>query len=282
LAKTVYLHLGLHKTATGWLQRQFFPRLKLPLYRTRKLEKIAALARGATVDGIIVSHEGLGGRIGDDKAPGDSVRMFEATLDGIAGLPAETKLLIGFREHGAWIGSAYAQRGKKAAVTPEAYRDSFSRDDLLWMKRVRLCDERGLKSFLFLYEEFAQDPLRLCKDLCRFLGVALPEVTGSLLARRENPSPKTERGLRLSRAAYALARVLGALPFVDAKKLRQAASELGASFDSDEAPIKIGFRQQDEAALRSDWEELLGLVGERRGRDFSAFSPQRHDIKSKP
>jgi hypothetical protein len=282
LAKTVYLHLGLHKTATGWLQRQFFPRLELPLHRTRKLEKIAALAAGLSADRIIVSHEGLGGRIGDDKAPGDSLKMFEATLEGISGLRAEPKLLIGFREHAAWLGSAYAQRGKKSSVTPEAYRDSYSREDLLWMRRVALCDERGLGSFLFLYEEFAHDPLRLCEDLCRFLGVALPDDTAALLARRENPSPRTEKGLRMSRAAYALARVLGALPFVDAKRLRQAASEFGASFDSDEAPIRIGFRQEDAAALGSDWEELVSTIGERRGRDFSAFSPHGRDIKAKP
>jgi hypothetical protein len=282
LAKTVYLHLGLHKTATGWLQRQFFPRLGLPLYRTRKLERIAGLAVGAPADRIIVSHEGLGGRISDDKAPGDSLRMFQATLDGIAELPATTKLLVGFREQSAWIGSAYAQRGKKATLTPEAYRDTYSRDDLLWMKRVRLGDERGLESFLFLYEEFAQDPVRLCEDLCRFLGVTPPEDMASLLARRENPSPKTEGGLRMSRAAYALTRVLGALPFVDAKRLRRAASEFGASFDSDEAPIKIGLGEQDEAVLGRDWEELVREIGERRARDFSAFLPQRRAIKSRP
>jgi hypothetical protein len=281
LAKTIYLHLGLHKTATGWLQRQFFPRLGLPLHRTRKLEKIAVLAAAARGDRIIVSHEGLGGRISDDKAPGDSLRMFEATLDSITELPATSKLLIGFREHSDWISSAYAQRGKKAPLTPEAYRDTYSRGDLIWMKRVRLGDERGLESFVFLYEEFAQEPVRLCQDLCRFLGVAPPEDIASLLARRENPSAKTERGLRMSRVAHGLARVLGALPFANAKSLRRAAWEFGASFDSDEAPTKIDISAQDEAALKNDWQELVDEIGKRRGRDFSAFLPQHRAIKTR-
>jgi hypothetical protein len=273
LAKTVYLHLGLHKTATGWLQRQFFPLLGLPLHRTRKLEKIAALAADPQAEAIIVSHEGLGGRIADDKAPGDSLRTFEATLDGIARLPAQTKVLIGFREHAAWVGSAYAQRGKKAAVTPEAYRDTYSLEELSWVRRVELCDRQNVDAFLFLYEEFAGDPVALCEDFCRFLGASMPENTASLLARRENPSPRTERGLRLARAAHGVARVLGALPLANAKRLRQAASEFGARFDSDEdPPVAIGFREAEEEKLREDWRRLVGIVSERRGRDLSSLS----------
>jgi hypothetical protein len=72
------------------------------------------------------------------------------------------------------------------------------------------------------------------------------------------------------------------LPFVDAKRLRRAASEFGASFDSDEAPIKIGLGEQDGAVLGRDWEELVREIGERRARDFSAFLPQRRAIKKRP
>ncbi len=281
MAKVVYLHLGLHKTATGWLQRQFFPRLGLPLHRTRKMEKIAALAAEPGTEALIVSHEGLGGRIGDDKAPGDALNTFEATLRGIDGLPARSKVLIGFREHSAWIGSAYAQRGKKATVTADAYRDTYSLEELSWVRRVELCDRRRLDSFLFLYEEFAHDPVALCEDLCRFLGTPMPDDVASLLARRENPSPRTERGLRLARAAHGVARVLGALPLTNAKRLRQAASEFGASFDSNETPVAVDFREVDKERLGEDWRRLVEIVAERRGRDFSAFLPYRRDIKAK-
>lgn len=280
MAKTVYLHLGLHKTATGWLQRQFFPRLELPLHRTRKLEKIAALAAESSDEAVIVSHEGLGGRIGDDKAPGDALNTFQATLDGIAGLPAEAKVLIGFREHEAWISSAYAQRGKKAATTPEAYRDTFSLEELCWARRVELCDSRGLDAFVFLYEEFAHDPIALCEDLSRFLGAPMPEDTASLLAQRENPSPRTERGLRIARAGQGVARALGALPFTDAKRLRRVASEFGARFDSDETRVAIGFPAAEGETLREDWRRLVDIVAKRRGKDFSAFLPQRRDTQA--
>jgi hypothetical protein len=271
VAKTLYLHLGLHKTATGWLQRQFFPRLGLPLYRTRKLDRIAALAAGSEADRIIVSHEGLGGKISDDKAPGDSLRIFAETLAGLGAVEAETRLVLGFREHVSWVGSAYAQRGKKTAVTPEQYRATYSLDDLDWMKRVRLCDESGFSPFLFLYEEFASDPIALCEDLCRFLDVAMPDDVPALLAQRENPSPRSERGLRIARGAQNVARVLGALPFLDAKKLRAGASAFGARFDTDEPRIEIRFPDDELRRLNDDWRALSALIAERRGKNEAAY-----------
>jgi hypothetical protein len=141
------------------------------------------------------------------------------------------------------------------------------------VRRVELCDRQNVDAFLFLYEEFAGDPVALCEDFCRFLGARMPENTASLLARRENPSPRTERGLRLARAAHGVARVLGALPLANAKRLRQAASEFGARFDSDEdPPVAIGFREAEEEKLREDWRRLVGIVSERRGRDLSSLS----------
>lgn len=272
MANTIFFHIGLHKTATGWLQRQLFPSLPLPIYRTRKFDKIGDLAADPSTDAIIISHEGLGGRISDSKAPGDTMAIFSSTIARIADLPIEGKVLIGFREHAAWINSAYAQRGKKSAVTPVQYRDSYVLGDLLWMDRVALCDRHGLKSFQFLYEEFGHDPITLVADLCKFLETPMPGNTAELLARRENPSPRTARGFRVSRVAHRIARALGGLPGVDAKRLRASASKLGAGCDSAAGPPLIVLKEAETERLRDDWSELVGSVALRRGRDFSLLS----------
>jgi hypothetical protein len=270
VAKTVFFHLGLHKTATSWLQRRLFPTLAIPVIRTRKFERIERFIAQQSASKILISHEGLGGRIGDDKAPGDSLRMFQSTIERIARLPCDGKVVIGFREHIAWINSAYAQRDKKAPVTPQQYRDSYSLDDLLWMRRTELCDQYGLQSFLFLYEEFANESPAPLADLCEFIGIPLPNGVGELLANRENPSPRTERGVRISRVAYKLAKAIDGLPWLNDKRLREAAFRIGAYFDSDqERRPKIGFATDDAERLQCDWKELVLLISERRGRDLS-------------
>jgi hypothetical protein len=281
LAEVVFFHLGLHKTATGWLQRQLFPKLRLPVYRTRKFDKIIEIIAREPVDAIIISHEGLGGRISDRKAPGDALKMFQSTLDRIAQLPTRNKVLIGFREQVAWINSAYAQRGKKAVVTPEQYRESYSLDDLLWMHRLELCDRYGLESFLFLYEEFDHDPITLVADMCKFMGTSAPQDAVELLARRENQSPRTERGLHISRVGYGIAHVLGSVPWVNTKMLRQFSSRLGARLDSQhDGDPRLVLTGADAERLREDWDKLVGVVGARRGRYFQRFAnPARHFIE---
>jgi hypothetical protein len=273
LVKTVYFHLGLHKTATSWLQRQFFPNLGLPLYRTRKFEKIEQLAADDSADAIIVSHEGLGGRISDEKTPGDALAVFTSTIDRIAGMHRRSKVLIGFREQADWINSAYAQRGKKHSIAPEQYRGTYALDDMLWMRRVELCDRYGLQSFLFLYEEFNHDAPTLLADLCNFLGAPLPKNIGVSLARRENQSPRTERGYRVSRAAYAMSKTLGRLPWINFKRLRTSALRLGARFDSEETPpSKIILGPAETSRLEEDWKDLVSLISERRCRNFSSIA----------
>jgi hypothetical protein len=269
LAKTVYFHLGLHKTATSWLQRQVFPGLGLSVYRTRKFEKIEQLAVNGAAGAILVSHEGLGGRISDEKAPGDALAVFTSTIERITAIHKNSKVLIGFREHADWINSAYAQRGKKHLVTPEQYRETYAIDDMLWMRRVELCDRYGLQSFLFLYEEFKHDPPTLIADLCNFLGAPLMKDIGVSLARRENPSPRTERGFRVSRAAYAVAEKLGRLPWINPKRLRASALRLGSHFDSEEAPPpRIILGPAEKTRLEEDWKDLVSLISERRCRNF--------------
>jgi hypothetical protein len=271
LASAVYFHLGLHKTATSWLQRQVFPKLPLAVHRTRKFEKISDIIQRSERN-IIISHEGLGGRISVDKAPGDALDVFISTLDQVAQLSAAASVLIGFREHVAWINSAYAQRARKGVLSAKQYRDSFSSDDLSWMQRVRLCERYGLATFFFLYEELAYHPTVLLADLCKFLGTSVPPGMADALAQRENSSPKTKRGLRIARAAYGITRAIGGLPLVNTKKLRSMSSELGLHFDSKEEPgpnIEFPVAQAERLAL--DWKDLVGMVGARRQRDLSAL-----------
>ena len=279
MAEIVFFHLGLHKTATGWFQRQLFPVLELPVYRTRKFDKIRAYVATDPHRAIIVSHEGLGGRITDDKKQGDALATFLSTLDRIEDIPGERKLLIGFREQTAWINSAYGQRAKKGRISPERYRDSFSLADLLWMQRVQQCEAHGLESFFFLYEEFDYAPLALLTDVCAFLQLPTPANAEGLLQRRENISPRSERGFRLARLTHLLAQAAGALSLFDAKGLRRRGAEWASLFDDAKSyPPSIAFGDGEAELLRKDWRDLVSHLSAKRGRDLSplasGWSPQ--------
>jgi hypothetical protein len=275
VARVVFFHLGLHKTATSWLQNQLFPKLPLPVHRTQKLEKLDDKIARHSEEAILISHEGLGGCIDDSKAPGDALRTFQTTLAHIARSWPNGKILIGFREHVAWMNSAYTQRAKKCLVTPEQYHDSFSLDDLLWVRRVELCEQYGLESFFFLYEEFANDPSALLLDLCGFLGTPVPVDAHVLLAERENTSPRTEQGIRISRVAYSAVEALSGLPGLKhrlrKKRLRNFALRLGTSFDSGREPPRITLAPCERERLQADWNEVVRRVSLRRQRNFSAF-----------
>jgi hypothetical protein len=71
----VFFHIGMHKTATSWFQRQMFPAIDDASLISSKMDEIAAslVALDAQEFGnaaiLLVSHEGLDGSISWDASP---------------------------------------------------------------------------------------------------------------------------------------------------------------------------------------------------------------------
>jgi hypothetical protein len=112
MSRRVFFHIGLHKTATTWLQRHFFPNLDgVRLVEEREFEKILpAAVRGTGV--LVVSRETLSGSIARGAEPGDKTRQLVRNLGRISAAAPDAGIIICFREHRAWLASAFAQKAK--------------------------------------------------------------------------------------------------------------------------------------------------------------------------
>ena len=197
----MYFHIGLHKTATTWLQRHLFP--SLPGVNCLVTRRIAGITRPqGDVPTLIVSHEALSGTLSSEKQPGDNKKRLTETLSSIAAVAPGAPIIIGFREHRSWLTAAYAQKAKKQGVKVERYLATFSRDDLSWCRSLDLIEDGKRPVFPFLYEELSHAPQALIGDLCRFLKTEAPANLSEVLSVRENASPRSQAGQLLSRPFF--------------------------------------------------------------------------------
>lgn len=206
----VLLHVGLHKTATTWLQKRIFAApdggfvtpwgpqagqsitefvavdpLKFdPLAARRRFEE--SLAAMADREGKIptISHEGLSSRpnLGQFYAPLAAERMKAAFPDA--------KLFLMFREQKALLNSLYSQhlhRGGRltleefigtgnepAGWTPLIFLSFYEYDALIGMYRRVFGEENVLALPL---EMMARDQYGFVERLCAFAGAAVPADT---------------------------------------------------------------------------------------------------------
>jgi hypothetical protein len=261
----VFLHIGMHKTATTWFQRQLFPKIGgACVIRRKKMHEIAeSLNAHGDAAIIIVSHEGLGGSVSWERTPGETIARLSQNLSALMTLRPDASVIVGYREQSGWLASAFAQRAKKSwGVTWDRYLLRFSLEELCWCNGLRLVESLCPSVFPFLYEELVEAPEILVEDLCRFIGSPPPSDVQELLRIRENPSPRSRLGQTLS------AMCRPALGWVGRSASRRLKAGL-RNFDSRYSPRRIQLPGAWEARLRQDWDQLLALVSERRGRDLS-------------
>jgi hypothetical protein len=167
-------HVGLHKTATTFLQMQIFPQLVGVGFVPPPARVRSILALAGSSSTLVVSDEGLSGIPFE---PG-WLAQFEANMRGLARLHPGAGIIIGFRSHADLIRSIYKQylheggtegagvvfgtSGSGSLLQPEDL--SFSaRLDLL----ARLFDDRV---FVYTQEEIRDELPRFVRDLETFLG----------------------------------------------------------------------------------------------------------------
>jgi hypothetical protein len=255
----VYFHIGLHKTASTWLQTRLFPSLDgVRLFRTRNLGQVPL----SGVETIIVSHEGLSGEL-RPKSPGDRSVSLERHLAQIETLASDRAFIVGFREHRSWLQSAYAQKAKKDwAISRTNYVGSFSMEDLEWCRTLGSLERSSPLVFPFLFEELAKDPKSLVRDLCRFIGKDPPENVEALLRDPVGWSPKGRVGQFVASSLY---RASG--PY--RTRMKRRFYKFGILFDRYLPPTPMPLDRDMAVGLKRDWDTLLTLIADRRGRDFS-------------
>lgn len=259
-----FLHLGLHKTGTSWLQTELFPKLpNVTAYRRKNFLQMPLSHSAATT---IFSHEGLSGSISGSKSPGSRMAKLQGTIDELAKLPDTDGIILGFREHRSWINAAYSQKAKKRPTDPHDYAKSFSLDELSWCKVLSVVDTAGYPVFPFAYEELLSDPQTLIRDLCFFVGTSVPTNLTEILEQRSNPSPRSNAGQKLARPFFLASQAVRTVPPLK-KSLRRLGSIIGSGIDRFSAPAPvINFDDDLALVLRKDWTSIIDLISQRRGK----------------
>jgi hypothetical protein len=103
----------------------------------------------------------------------------------------------------------------------------------------------------------------LVDDLCKFINKTPPENLDELLNVRTNPSPRSEVGQFVSRSLYALSAASRRQLF------KHNCGPLGAKFDRYFHVPAFKLKPELSQKLNQDWNELIHVIGKRRGRDLS-------------
>jgi hypothetical protein len=275
VAGRVFFYVGMRKTGTRWFIYEFFPRLAglrvLRIPRTARLEDMTSELK-SDLPTLVVCHDTWIGNLSTTQAP-DGGRRLDETLGLIGKVAPDAGIIIGFRENIAWLNSSYAQMAKKkAGLDATSFADSYSPEELSWSWTLHRIENSFGSVFPFLHNEMDSQPATLIDDLCGFLGVSPPEHATELIAVRKNQSPRTAQGQFAMRQINRLLRLSGNVGPADKGALWSLGERLGLWLDTYFPDSRIAVRPEVAAALREDWNKVIRMTGERRGRDLLEFA----------
>lgn len=256
----IFFHVGLHKTATSWFQEVLFPNIAgIDVLKPEELSEIKSQANNPNP--LIVSWEAMSGSLSPRKAPGSNSACLHKSLCCIHEMAPHAGIIIGFREHQAWLRAAAAQKAKyKWYVDKRTYVERFSREDLSWCSKLDAISLSFVSVFPFLYEEFTRNPMQMIDDLCDFLGKEPPDNLHTLIGQRRNSSPRSDLGQFVSRSLCMLA--------PRQKDWTRHSFRIGAWFDRFAPASEPVIAPEIAKILRQDWVDLVNRVSDRRRRDL--------------
>jgi len=180
----LFIHIGLHKTGTSYLQSVVFPELP-DVHLVRGLRPLREeFGREPAGAKILISSEVLSGRpwpaLRDrTSSPTSFYSNFERSLRMIAQMHPHARILVGFREQSAWLSSLYRQylqeggcRSLEEFINPGGRTGLLKPQDLLFAPRLKLIRELfPAPPFVFTQEQLAHDEGSLIRAMASFMGL---------------------------------------------------------------------------------------------------------------
>ncbi len=173
----IYFHIGLGKTATTYLQYEFFPKLKGIYYIQRTLyRKYQEVIEKTGQSRYFVSRE--------------FDQQLEAEVDKIAAVYPQARIIIVLRRQDGWIASQYRRYVKNGGSLPfheyfdvENDRGLWKRSDVDFMGKIRYVEAKfGQPPLVLFHEDLRKDPYAFFDKLAGFLGATYDRNAISLNA----------------------------------------------------------------------------------------------------
>lgn len=197
----VYLHIGLHKTGTTFLQLSVFPYIE-GVTSFSHFNHITDLAKKNNHK-LLISNEGFCG----NPWKGNYYNEFEQQVINLKQLFPESAVIIGFREQLPIITSLYKQfiqRGGTREVDYLYNKENtgvLKHQDFLYVKKIEFLKQHFDQLFFYTQENLKKDPQTFIRQFCNFLGVPQNKVLTHLKTSEVNVGVKSINQVNILRTA---------------------------------------------------------------------------------
>ena len=169
----LFVHIGLHKTGTTFLQNRVFPCFNdLSIIRAWHTQR-AILNQDMKVK-VLITDEGMSG----DPWTTNYHDQFCENIEKLKKLYSNPKIIIGLRKHSSLILSLYKQYLQQKGTENLEYLFNskntgvLKREDLLFEKKVELIKDKFDQVFVYLQEDLNDDWGGVVNNLSKFLGTS--------------------------------------------------------------------------------------------------------------
>ena len=188
----IFFHVGLGKTATTYLQYEFFPKLRGIRYiqRTKYKDFDKIYQKENVVNRFFISRE-------FDQQLHREVKQFGAKYP-------DAKLIIIFRRHDGWIASQYrrfVKNGFGGTFTefydPDKNTGQWKHDDLDYMSKIKSIEAYFKhKPLVLFYEDLKANPHIFFDAFDEYLGVSYSKYDISLKPTHKSYNTKQLKAMR--------------------------------------------------------------------------------------
>jgi hypothetical protein len=176
----VFLHIGLHKTGTTYLQKKVFP--LWPGIKYLKRSSLVDLVEIEAGSKILISNEEFSGY--PYGKPGKTVEVFRRNIVNLSRYFPNAKVLISLRRHDNFMVALYQEYLHEGGILTfdEFYsmsgKSGCVADDILcFYERLQIVEELfPHRPFVFLQEELKENPDQLFRSLASHLGTDVPVI----------------------------------------------------------------------------------------------------------
>lgn len=163
--ENLFIHIGLHKTATTSLQNTYFPSLEgLSYFRYSVPDIYTELGMYELQDNVLITNEGLSGIPWNDEwingIPNDFdwTYSFKTAVINLKRLHPNATILVMFRKHGDLLVSLYKQYIHEGGILPfESFYGTsamIQQKDLDFSNKISFLNEHFEDVVIFSFEEF--------------------------------------------------------------------------------------------------------------------------------
>lgn len=262
--KNITIHIGLHKTGTTFLQRNFFPFYKNVHYSNKGISFKKFPYNKC--HNFLISNEALSGRPWNvDWLEGKEndfswFYSFQVAIENLKVIFPEAHIVIVFRRHGDLVCSLYKQYIQEGGVLKfeEFYGPAgvIKESDLNFSRRLKFLQQKFSKVSVLSFEDFKEEGAEYFNSFFKAQGF---DTSSSSNKKKENSSisgNKIEILRRINKYYYKSPKVLkDVLALTNLTPRRVFQKRLNFWKPQDPNYLKV-FRSEINEALLSDWNEI--------------------------